>query len=721
MTATERVRAAYAAIDDVARPEIWIALRPLADALSDAEAVDAAVRDGAELPLAGLVAAVKNNIDVAGVVTTAGRPTYSTSPAVADAPVVARLRAAGAVVIGATNLDQFATGLVGTRSPYGAVRDARRPDHISGGSSSGSAVAVALGLVDVALGTDTAGSGRVPAALQGVVGIKPTPGVVPTDGVVPACRSYDCVTVLARDLDTADAAMGVLAGGARPFPPDAPLAAPPMLTARVTGRVGLCTVHQGPGVTNTLTGLAEAVKNRTPLVLLAGDTPVMAPGGNLDIDQDALARAVGAGVQRIRGPQTTTEDVAGAVRRARVERRPIVLSVPVDLQEQDCNNEDPTPFLGPPIPRCRPSDEAVAGVAAMIQSASRPLILAGRGAVLADAGPVLEALGERIGALMANTAEAHGLFAGNRFGVGISGGFSSDLAVRMIGEADLVLVFGASLTYWTTRHGRLLPPVPLVQCDVEPTAIGVRHRADMALVGDAAETASALLAALGAPDDGGNGFRTDAVAREIAAYRRADEIDDQSGDGMIDPRTLLAALEPMLPRERTIATDSGHFMGFPAMYLSVPDSAGYVLTQGFQAVGIGLASALGAAVARPDRLTVAVLGDGGLRMSLGEIDTAVAYRLPVLIVVINDAAYGAEVHHFIELGFPTDIAELEDRDFAAIARAMGAKGVTVRNVSDLEVVGEWLNSREGPMLLDCKVNPRVRAQWLEEAFRPAAA
>ncbi|MGB3486281.1 MAG: allophanate hydrolase, partial [Mycobacterium sp.] len=227
MTAVERVRAAYTAIADVDRPEIWITLRPMAEALSDAEAIDALVTAGAELPLAGLLAAVKNNIDVAGIPTTAGCPGYATAPASTDAEVVARLRTAGAVVIGATNLDQFATGLVGTRSPYGAVRDARRPDRISGGSSSGSAVAVALGLVDIALGTDTAGSGRVPAALQGVVGIKPTVGVVPLDGVVPACRSFDCVTVFARDLNTADAAMGVLAGGVRPFPADAPLAAPP--------------------------------------------------------------------------------------------------------------------------------------------------------------------------------------------------------------------------------------------------------------------------------------------------------------------------------------------------------------------------------------------------------------------------------------------------------------------------------------------------------------
>ncbi|WP_395307625.1 allophanate hydrolase [Mycobacterium sp. AMU20-3851] len=224
LSATDRVRAAYAAIDAVDRPEIWIMLRPLADALADAETVD---RMDPPPPLAGLVAAVKNNIDIAGIATTAACPSYATDPAPRDAGVVARLRAAGAVIIGATNLDQFATGLVGTRSPHGAVRDARRPDRISGGSSSGSAVAVALGLVDIALGTDTAGSGRVPAALQGIVGIKPTVGVVPTDGVVPACRSYDVVTVFARDVDTADTAMGVLAGGARPFPPDAPLAAPP--------------------------------------------------------------------------------------------------------------------------------------------------------------------------------------------------------------------------------------------------------------------------------------------------------------------------------------------------------------------------------------------------------------------------------------------------------------------------------------------------------------
>jgi allophanate hydrolase len=210
-SAVERVRAAYAAIGAADRPEVWITLRPAEEVLAEAAGIDARVADGADLPLAGLVAAVKDNIDVAGLPTTAAAPSFAYQPA-DDATAVARLRAAGVVVLGKANLDQFATGLVGTRSPYGAVRNAWDRSRISGGSSSGSAVAVALGLVDLALGTDTAGSGRVPAALNGVVGVKPTRGVIPATGVVPACRSLDCVTVFARSLDLARKAVTVMSG-----------------------------------------------------------------------------------------------------------------------------------------------------------------------------------------------------------------------------------------------------------------------------------------------------------------------------------------------------------------------------------------------------------------------------------------------------------------------------------------------------------------------------
>ncbi|MET8287187.1 allophanate hydrolase [Streptomyces sp. NPDC005132] len=210
MTALARVQSAYARVEAVDRPEIWIDLRPRAAVEKEAEALDARVAAGEHLPLAGRLLAAKGNIDVAGLPTTAGCPAYAYTPK-EDAPAVARLRAAGALVLGTTNLDQFATGLVGTRSPYGAVRGALDPARVSGGSSSGSAVAVALGLVDLALGTDTAGSGRVPAAFNGIVGLKPTRGLVPTTGVVPACASLDCVTVFARTLPEAEQALAHLA------------------------------------------------------------------------------------------------------------------------------------------------------------------------------------------------------------------------------------------------------------------------------------------------------------------------------------------------------------------------------------------------------------------------------------------------------------------------------------------------------------------------------
>lgn len=227
-----RVRVAYELLEQADRPEAWILLRPQSELLAEAARLQTRLDAGEDLPLAGRLCAVKDNIDVAGLPTTAGCPDYAYLPA-EDAPAVARLRAAGALVLGKTNLDQFATGLVGTRSPYGAVRDVRDPDRISGGSSSGSAVVVALGIADFSLGTDTAGSGRVPAAFQGIVGLKPTRGLVPTRGVVPACRSFDCLTVFARTLPEAQLPLAVMIGvdpqdpTSRPVPLDAPLAAPP--------------------------------------------------------------------------------------------------------------------------------------------------------------------------------------------------------------------------------------------------------------------------------------------------------------------------------------------------------------------------------------------------------------------------------------------------------------------------------------------------------------
>jgi allophanate hydrolase len=214
----------YARIRAHADPSIYIALRDERDALTEARALSAANTQG--LPLYGVPVAIKDNIDVKGLATTAGCPAFAYRPG-KDATCVARLKRAGAIVIGKTNLDQFATGLVGVRSPYGIPRNLFDPALIPGGSSAGSAVAVGAGLVPLALGTDTAGSGRVPAALSNIVGLKPSLGLVSTAGVVPACRTLDCVSVFALTVDDAFAALAAIAGPdvADPFSRPRPLGA----------------------------------------------------------------------------------------------------------------------------------------------------------------------------------------------------------------------------------------------------------------------------------------------------------------------------------------------------------------------------------------------------------------------------------------------------------------------------------------------------------------
>jgi thiamine pyrophosphate-dependent acetolactate synthase large subunit-like protein len=490
--------------------------------------------------------------------------------------------------------------------------------------------------------------------------------------------------------------------------------------AQVSGEVGLCSVHQGPGLTNTLTGLTEAAKSRTPLVVLAADTAAAAIRSNFRIAQDQLVASVGAVPERIYGPQTAVSDALRAWRRARSERRPVVLMLPLDIQAMECPYDAEAVSEPPMLRPARPARASVDEAVAALVRARRPLIIAGRGARNAGAGEPLEQLAEMLGALLATSAVGNGLFSKNGWALGISGGFASPTAAELIGQADVVLGAGAALNMWTTRHGRLLNPhATVIQIDHDADAIGAHERADVAVIGDVAEAARAMVHEVGRREYAGSGWRSPALAERIQHGAWHAEPYADAGDAhAIDPRTLSIALDQLLPRERTVAIDSGHFMGYPAMYLRVPDARGFVFTQAFQAVGLGLGSAIGAAVARPDRLTVAALGDGGAMIGLADLETVARLGLRMLIVIYNDAAYGAEVHHFAPHGHPLDLVRFPDVDFAALGRAVGLGGATVRCAADLAAVTDWLATGAQPgLVLDAKVVPTVVAEWLEEAFR----
>jgi acetolactate synthase I/II/III large subunit len=486
--------------------------------------------------------------------------------------------------------------------------------------------------------------------------------------------------------------------------------------ARVSGGVGVLSVHQGPGVTNALTGVTEAAKSRTPLLVLAPEAPN--PRSNFHIDLPGAASAVGAVFHRVRA-ESAVGDAEWAYRAADAGAT-VVLGLPLDVQAAKPGDE---PGQGEPIgARVEPDSSDVDRLVEALVHARYPVFIAGRGAArqpVDQARDALVRLADHCGALLATSAAAKGLFVGEPWNLDVSGGFASPLAEMLIATADLVVAWGSTLNMWTTRHGRLISPeTVVVQVDRDPTQLGVNRPVDVGVAGDVTAVARAATASLG--DRRLPGRRTPELRERIVRELRWRDVSyvDETEAGLIDPRTLTLALDDMLPVERTVAVDSGNFMGYPSMFLSVPDAAGFCFTQAYQSIGLGLASAIGAAVARPDRLTVAALGDGGFLMSVAELSTAVRLGQPLLIMVYNDAAYGAEVHHFGPDGHPLDTVTFPDRDLAAIARGFGCAGLTVRTPADLAGVRDWLaGTRDHPLLVDAKVTRARGSWWLEEAFR----
>ncbi|MFF4595984.1 thiamine pyrophosphate-binding protein [Amycolatopsis sp. NPDC001319] len=488
--------------------------------------------------------------------------------------------------------------------------------------------------------------------------------------------------------------------------------------ARMSGEVAVLSLHQGCGYTNALTGITEAAKSRTPLLVLtaeAGD-----PASNFFIDQPGLAAGVGAVPLRVGSARTALRDVARALAICAQQRRTVVLNVPIDVQELELPEQQhgtvPAEVAAP-----QPAPEPLAEFVRLLSEASRPVFIVGRGGRSPGAGEAIRELGNRAGALLATSAVSRGLFHDDPWSIDVSGGFASPLTIELVSRADLVVAFGCALNMWTTRHGALIgADARVVQVDLDPAAIG-RHRAvDLGLWGGVAETAraaTALLRSGGAEPK--TGYRRTELGERLRTGLRWNQLpfDDASTEDRIDPRTLSARLNELLPAERTVSVDSGNFLGYPSMYLDVPDEYGFCFTQAFQSVGLGLASAIGTALAQPDRVPVAALGDGGFLMGISELETAVRLGLPLLVVVYNDAMYGAEVHHFGAGTAGLDNVTFPDGDLAALARGHGCAGLTVRSADDLAAVKDWVSSSpRRPLVLDAKITSDGGAWWLHEAF-----
>ena len=492
-----------------------------------------------------------------------------------------------------------------------------------------------------------------------------------------------------------------------------------MAYARKKADVGVASVTCGPGVTQLITALPAAVRAHLPVVVFAGEAPLKSGWYNQEIDQAPLITATGAAYHRLHLPERMPVAVRDAFLQARRERRPVVIGIPFDLQARPWSGPEklPTPshrLLPRPAP-IPPHPDDVARAAELVGAAERVVVLAGLGAVEAGAGPACRALAARTGALLSTTLPARGLFHDDPFCIGISGSFTPEVGLEYLAQADLVVAVGCSLAYHAGGGGQLWPKARMLQIDIDPVAVSqgqevARHH----LRADARLGVEALVAAIHSRKDS---WRNDAIAARI----RDSKPDSQGFEiepGLLDPREVIEALEKALPRDWEMVNSGGHASWF---FAQMPSRAqeNFLTIREFGAIGNGISFAMGVAAARPERRVVLFDGDGSLMMHVQELETIQRHGLNILIVVMNDGAYGSEVHKLRSEGMPEAGSVFGYCDFAAIARGFGLAGQTFKSLEGLGERVAALAAGRGAAVWDFHVSDKVLSPTIRRAHPPA--
>ncbi len=492
--------------------------------------------------------------------------------------------------------------------------------------------------------------------------------------------------------------------------------------ARATGRPGIATVTLGPGLTNAITPMTAARLSGSPLITIIGQARdgdgKSDRFGNMIIDQEALLRGSIGTVMRLSGPERMGPEVQACFRHVRLGRGPAAFVARWDLLDRrdvppDWRYRISTDAL-PQRQVVMPDPTRIEAIASMISASKRPVILAGRGAILSNAHDALVELADRVGAVLTTSLQGRGWFDGEAFSVGASGGFAWSDTRAILERADLVIGFGASFNHYTLDHGRLYQNARLVHIDSDS-----QHVADIApfvnesVVGDANQTARELLATI---SERTPRWRTAELAAEIEAIDKWRGIEFEDRPDSIDPRLVSKVCDELLPRNKIVAIDIGHFMASVAIHMTVSHPFDLVIPWRLGAMGCALPQAIGTAVARPDRLTVLFIGDGGIMTTATELDTAVRAQVPLLVVVVDDDGYGAERYGCKVTGKSPHLINFKNPDYATVARGFG---MNAERISDPETLRQTLKriGYEGidrPTLLDVKVHQDV---YTEEIFK----
>ncbi|MDB5454343.1 MAG: hypothetical protein JWO33_2921 [Caulobacteraceae bacterium] len=471
--------------------------------------------------------------------------------------------------------------------------------------------------------------------------------------------------------------------------------------ASVSGKIGVATVTHGPGLTNTITCLVEAVRARQPLVLVCGDTAGVDIENFQKIDQRELVTATGSGFEQVRSAATALRDVAHAFRRAAVERRAIVLNVPVDIQVEKIAYQ-PTPMRIPQTRGLVPVSDDIDNAVGIIAASRAPVVVAGRGAISPESRASLIRLAERIGAPLMTSVRAKDLFAGEAFNLGICGTLSSPEAVEIVLSADCIIGFGAAMGPFTTSMGSYLKDKRIIYNNIDPSEIGKRFTPDAGLVGDAGLVADAIVELMDMAEIPASGFR-DVIAARPPAPPEPDE--DLGTATTMDIRKLMDWIDRTFPKDRVFVGCGGRYLKFGWKRIAI-DGPASLVNPAFGAIGFGMPQSIGAAVAAPDRPILMLAGDGSFMIGgIGEFNTAVRYGLDIVVIVVNDGAYGAEHKHLRNHNVDPSLTMFNWPEFADVAVALGGQGYTVRGAGDLPGAAQAIRDRKGPLLIDVKIDP----------------
>lgn len=481
--------------------------------------------------------------------------------------------------------------------------------------------------------------------------------------------------------------------------------------SRATGKPGVFSVTLGPGLTNAATSLRNASIHRSPIICITTEPAAFDRHSQKGwLDQKRFSETIAGKYIRVRHAETLAEDIQLAFRHVNYGLGPVVLAVPNEFMKGVLDVEwDYHPLVAADVRAQKglPDPQAISKAADIMCSAKRPAIIVGRGAAAAKAAKEIEALAERTRAALATTMLASNYLNDHPYNLGPAGLLGTELLHATVSESDCVVAVGCSLNRFTTALGFLFPEAKVIHIDPDLARIGEWTPVSVGIVADACIGLAALnreLTRRGFVSK--RGYWSPKLKSQIAALRKARQGSYLRDKDTIDPRELLAEIDKRFPKDRIVSVDAGHFAFFtPA--LPVQDPADFIWSSDFAVVGMGLFQGIGAAVGKPDRHVVVLTGDGGLMMTLEELDTAVRERIHLTVVVFNDNAFGAELHFLEAQGKPIDISVFDNPDFAEVARSLGAEGMTVRQPKDMKAVAARVGKGDRPLLVDAKINPRV--------------